>query len=266
VYLSRTARYVLMVFTAVVFAVLYFPILYIARLSVNKAKTYAWPPQGYTLKWWSDAAHAPGPREALYRSLQTAALATLIALLLGTLVSFALSRYKFIGRNSINLFIVLPIALPGIVTGLALNSGFHRVGLNLSLFTLVVAHATFCIVIVYNNVAARLRRMAPNVEEASADLGADIFQTFRHVTFPLIRSALVAGGLLAFALSFDEVVVTTFTAGANYETLPLWIRDNMFRPNNLPLVNVVATVVVLLSIIPVYIAQRITERGIVGVT
>src|SRR5262249_51465488 len=159
-------------------------------------------------------------------------------------VSFALSRYKFIGRNSINLFIVLPIALPGIVTGLALNSGFHRVGLNLSLFTLVVAHATFCIVIVYNNVAARLRRMAPNVEEASADLGADIFQTFRHVTFPLIRSALVAGGLLAFALSFDEVVVTTFTAGANYETLPLWIRDNMFRPNNLPLVNVVATVVV----------------------
>jgi putative spermidine/putrescine transport system permease protein len=266
VYISRGTRYALAAFTTLVFVVLYFPIAYIARLSVNKAQTYAWPPQGYTLHWWQQAWHAPGPRDALLRSLQTAALATIIALGLGTLVSFALTRYRFIGRNSVSLFIVLPIALPGIVTGLALNSGFHRVGINLSLFTLVVAHATFCIVIVYNNVAARLRRLAPSVEEASSDLGADMFQTFRFITFPLIRSALVAGGLLAFALSFDEIVVTTFTAGPGFETLPLWIFNNMFRPRSLPLVNVVATVVVLLSIIPVYIAQRITERGVVGVT
>ena len=265
-YISRSARYVLGAFTAAVFVVLYFPIVYIARLSINKAGTYAWPPQGYTLHWWRAAWHAPGPREALLRSLQVASLATIIALGLGTLVSFALTRYRFIGRNSVSLFIVLPIALPGIVTGLALNSGFHRAGISLSLFTLVVAHATFCVVIVYNNVAARLRRLAPSVEEASSDLGADMFQTFRYVTFPLIRSALVAGGLLAFALSFDEIVVTTFTAGAGFETLPLWIFNNMFRPRSLPLVNVVATVVVLLSIIPVYFAQRITDRGVASVT
>ncbi|MCU1427755.1 MAG: spermidine/putrescine transporter permease [Actinomycetia bacterium] len=264
-YVSRLARSVLGAFTALVLLVLYFPIAYIARLSVNTAKTYAWPPRGFTLEWWRAAAHASGPRDALVRSLETALLASTIALILGTLASFALTRHRFFGRNVVSLMAVLPIALPGIVTGIALNSGFHRVGVNLSLFTLVVAHATFCIVIVYNNVAARLRRLAPSLEEASADLGADIFQTFGYVTFPLMRSALVAGGLLAFALSFDEIIVTTFTAGAGFETLPLWIFNNMFRPNNLPLVNVVATVVVLLSIVPVYIAQRLSD-GVVGAT
>ena len=181
--------------------------------------------------------------------------------MLGTLASFALTRYRFFGRNAVSFIAVLPIALPGIVTGIALNSGYHRVGINLSLFTLVVAHATFCIVIVYNNVAARLRRLSPSLEEASADLGADIFQTFGYITFPLMRSALLAGALLAFALSFDEIVVTTFTA-SGFETLPLWIFNNMFRPNNLPLVNVVATVVVVLSIIPVYLAQRLSDGAL----
>ena len=151
--------------------------------------------------------------------------------MLGTLASFALTRHRFFGRDAVSLVIVLPIALPGIVTGIALSSGFQRVGINLSLFTLVVAHATFCVVIVYNNVAARLRRMSPNLEEASADLGADALQTFRLRHFPLMRSALVAGGLLAFALSFDEIVVTTFTAGGGYKTLPLWFADNFARPN-----------------------------------
>jgi putative spermidine/putrescine transport system permease protein len=263
-YVSRFARITLGGFTALVVLVLYFPILYIARLSFNTARTYAWPPRGFTLQWWSDALHASGPRDALLRSLQTALLATVVALLLGTLAAFALSGQRFFGSGSVSLLVVLPIALPGIVTGIALNSGFHRAGIQLSLFTLVVAHATFCIVIVFNNVSARLRRLAPSVEEASADLGADIFQTFRMVTFPLMRSALLAGGLLAFALSFDEIIVTTFTAGAGYETLPLWIFNNMFRPNNLPLVNVVATVVVLLSIIPVYFAQRLSEGAIGG--
>lgn len=263
-YLSKTARTLLGAFTALVLLVMYFPIGYIARLSVNKARTYAWPPKGFTLDWWRHAVHAPGPRDALIRSLETALLASLIALVLGTLASFALTRHSFFGRNAVSLMAVLPIALPGIVTGIALNAGFHRVGIDLSLFTLVVAHATFCIVIVYNNVAARLRRLSPNLEEASADLGADLFQTFGLVTFPLMRSALVAGGLLAFALSFDEIIVTTFTAGSGFETLPLWIFNNMFRPNNLPTVNVVATVVVLLSIIPVYAAQRLSDGALTG--
>src|SRR5262249_24952592 len=163
--------------------------VYVARLSVNKAKTYAWPPQGFTLEWWRTAYHSPGPREALLHSVQTGLWATLIALALGTLASFALTRQKWFGRNAISLLIVLPIALPGIVTGIALLSGFQRVGINLSFGTLVVAHATFCVVIVYNNAAARLRRLAPSLEEASADLGADGAQTFRYVTFPLLRSA-----------------------------------------------------------------------------
>ncbi len=161
---------------------------------------------------------------------------------------------------------MLPIALPGIVTGVALNAGFQQFGVSLGYLTLVVAHATFCIVVVFNNVVARLRRLAPNVDEASADLGADLFQTFRYVTFPLVRSALLAGALLAFALSFDEIVVTTFTAGPGIQTLPQWIFNNMFRPNQLPTVNVVAVIVILLSIIPVYFSQRLSADPTGGLT
>jgi putative spermidine/putrescine transport system permease protein len=259
VYVSPFARWMLRALCALVLVVLYTPILYVARLSVNTATNYAWPPSGFTLEWWQKAIHEPGPREAFIHSLQTAFFATAIALVLGTLASFALTRHHFFGRESISLLIVLPIALPGIVTGIALLSGFERVGINLSVRTLVVAHATFCVVIVYNNAAARLRRMAPSLEEASADLGADPFRTFRFVTFPLMRTALVAGGLLAFALSFDEIVVTTFTAGAGYKTLPLWFADNFSRPNAIPTVNVVATFVVIVSIIPVWLAQRLAN-------
>jgi len=258
-YLSRAARRVLQVVCALVLFVLYFPILYVARLSVNTARNYAWPPSGFTLEWWHRAVHEPGPRTALMHSIQTGLWATAIALVLGTMASFALTRHRFVGRDGLSLVIVLPIALPGIVTGIALLSGFQRVGINLSLFTLVVAHGTFCVVIVYNNAAARLRRMSPNLEEASADLGAHALQTFRFVIFPLMRSALVAGGLLAFALSFDEIVVTTFTAGVGYKTLPLWFADNFARPNAIPTVNVVATFVVIASIIPVWLAQRLSN-------
>jgi putative spermidine/putrescine transport system permease protein len=258
-YISRAARRGLQAFCALVLLVLYSPILYVARLSVNTATNYAWPPSGFTLEWWRRAVHEPGPRTALMHSVQTGLWATAIALVLGTMASFALTRHRFVGRDAIGLVIVLPIALPGIVTGIALLSGFQRVGINLSLFTLVVAHATFCVVIVYNNAAARLRRMSPNLEEASADLGAHTLQTFRFVIFPLMRSALVAGGLLAFALSFDEIVVTTFTAGVGYKTLPLWFADNFARPNAIPTVNVVATFVVIASIIPVWLAQRLSN-------
>lgn len=258
-YLSSFSRWMLRGFTALVLVVLYAPIVYVARLSVNKAHNYAWPPRGFTLEWWKKALHESGPREALVHSIQTGLAATLIALVLGTLAAFALTRSRFFGRNTVSLFIVLPIALPGIVTGIALLSGFQRVGIDLSFTTLVVAHATFCVVIVYNNSAARLRRLSPTVREASSDLGADGWQTFRFVTFPLMRTALVAGGLLAFALSFDEIIVTTFTAGVGYKTLPLWFADNFSRPNAIPTVNVVATFVVLASIIPVWIAQRLTD-------
>jgi putative spermidine/putrescine transport system permease protein len=258
-YLSSFSRWMLRLFTAAVLVVLYAPILYVARLSVNEAKNYAWPPEGFTLEWWQKAVHEEGPRTALLHSVQTGLTATVIALVLGTLAAFALTRSRFFGRNTLSLFIVLPIALPGIVTGIALLSGFQRVGIDVSFTTLVVAHATFCVVIVYNNAAARLRRMAPTVREASADLGADGWQTFRLITFPLMRTALVAGGLLAFALSFDEIIVTTFTAGVGYKTLPLWFADNFSRPNAIPTVNVVATFVVLASIIPVWIAQRLTD-------
>ena len=261
-YLSPLSRWVLRCFTALVLVVLYAPIVYVARLSVNTSSNYAWPPRGFTLDWWQKAFHEDGPRTALLHSVQTGLMATILALGLGTLAAFALTRSRFFGRDAVSLFIVLPIALPGIVTGIALLSGFQRVGIDLSFTTLVVAHATFCVVIVYNNAAARLRRLAPTVREASADLGADGWQTFWFVTFPLMRTALVAGGLLAFALSFDEIIVTTFTAGAGYKTLPLWFADNFSRPNAIPTVNVVATFVVLASIIPVWIAQRLTDRGV----
>jgi putative spermidine/putrescine transport system permease protein len=258
-YLSRRARLMLRLFCAAVLVVLYAPIVYVARLSVNTARNFAWPPEGFTLDWWRKAFHEPGPRTALLHSIQTGLWVTALALVLGTLTAFALTRHRFFGRNAVGLAFVLPIALPGIVTAIALLSAFQRLSVVLSLRTLIVAHATFCIVIVYNNVAARLRRLAPSLEEASADLGADPFQTFRLVTLPMMRSALLAGALLAFALSFDEIVVTTFTAPAGYQTLPLWFADNFARPNAIPIVNVVATFVVIASMVPVYVAQRITD-------
>jgi putative spermidine/putrescine transport system permease protein len=259
-YLSRRSRLALRVVTGLTFAVLYVPLAIVAVLSFDKARSFTWPPSGFTVHWWSRAATESGPRDALWLSLKTGLGATAVALVLGTLAAFALQRFRFFGRDTVNLMLILPIALPGIVTGVALNSAFRQVNFQLGFATLVVAHATFCIVTVFNNVVARLRRLSPNVEEASADLGADTFQTFRYVTLPLVRSALLAGGLLAFALSFDEIVVTTFTAGTG-QTLPLWIFSNLFRPNQLPIVNAVATAVVLLSIVPVYFAQRLTDGG-----
>jgi putative spermidine/putrescine transport system permease protein len=219
-----------------------------------------WPPPGYTLDWFDKALGNSGVRDALTYSVKVGLLATAVALVLGTLASLAVARHRFFGRETISFLVILPIALPGIVTGIALNSTFTQVlGVSLSLFTIVVAHATFCIVVVYNNVVARLRRMSSSFEEASADLGATPWQTFRLITLPNMRGALVAGALLAFALSFDEIIVTTFTIGAGDETLPIWILTNFSRPNQLPIVNAVAVFVILLSIIPVYLAHRITR-------
>jgi putative spermidine/putrescine transport system permease protein len=259
-HLSRTARNLLRLAAGAGLAFLYLPLVIVLVLSFNSSRTFSWPPDGLTLHWWNQAANNGGARHALWTTVKVATGATAIALVLGTLASFAVQRYRFFGREAVSFVVILPIALPGIVTGLALNSAFRQASIGLGFFTLIVAHATFCIVLVYNNVITRLRRLAPSVEEASMDLGGDLFQTFRYVTFPLVRSALLAGGLLAFALSFDEIVVTTFTAGAGIETLPQWIFNNLFRPNNLPVVNVVATAVVVLSIVPVWLAQRLTSE------
>src|SRR5215207_9942495 len=247
-------------------AFIYVPLIVLAIYAFNSSNILEWPPPGLTLDWFPKAIEEERAREAFVTSLKAGAAATAIAILLGTLASLAVARHRFFGRETISFLVILPIALPGIVTGVALNSTFTQVlGIPLSIFTVVVAHATFCIVVVYNNVIARLRRVSSSFEEASADLGADPWQTFRFVTLPSMRTALAAGALLAFALSFDEIIVTTFTLGAGQQTLPYWIFRNLFRPNQLPIVNAVAVIVVLLSIIPVYIAHRLSrDEGGVG--
>ncbi|MCX4830659.1 ABC transporter permease [Streptomyces sp. NBC_01016] len=267
-HLSRPARIALRVGAVLGFAVIYVPLLLVVINSLNPDRSSGWPPPGLTFEWWRAAWHSAGARDALWTSVKAGVGATAIALVLGTLVAFAVARYRFFGREAISFAVVLPIALPGIVTGVALNTAFRTVlepiGIGLGLFTVIVGHATFCVVVVFNNVAARLRRLAGSYEEAAMDLGAGTFRTFRDITFPLMRSALAAGGLLAFALSFDEIVVTTFTAGAGVQTLPIWIFSNMSRPQQAPVVNVVAVVLVLLSVIPVYVAQRLSSDTAAG--
>jgi putative spermidine/putrescine transport system permease protein len=257
--LSRTAKRLLLAALVLGLGVIYLPLLVVLLNSFNADTTFGWPPSHLTLEWWTRAVTNKGARNALWTSVEAGLAATAIALILGTMAAFALQRYRFFGRDALSVLIILPIALPGIVTGIALNNAFRTIlGVNLGLLTAIVAHATFCIVVVFNNVIARLRRTAGNLEEASMDLGADGITTFRLVTFPTLRSALLAGGLLAFALSFDEIIVTTFTLGAGLETLPIWILDNLFRPNQTPIVNVVAAVLIVASTVPVYFAQRLS--------
>jgi putative spermidine/putrescine transport system permease protein len=248
-------------------AFIYIPLIVIGIYAFNSSKILKWPPPGLTTEWFSKAFESDTAREALLTSLEAGLVATAIALLLGSLAALAVARHRFFGRETISFLVVLPIALPGIVTGVALSNTFTQVlGVSLSLFTVIVGHATFCIVVVYNNVVARLRRTSGSFEEASADLGAHTWQTFRFVTFPSMKTALAAGGLLAFALSFDEIIVTTFTIGAGEETLPIWIYRNLFRPNQLPIVDAVAVIVILISIVPVYLAHRLSseEGGATG--
>ncbi len=256
--LSKASRGTLAVITFALLAVVYLPLGVVLINSFSTSQNLVWPPPGFTLEWWQKAFTNAGALEAIGTSVLVASLATLVALVLGTLVSLALQRYDFFGRDAVSLLVILPIALPGIVTGIALNNAFRTVlDLRLGLLTIVIAHATFCIVTVYNNVIARLRRTGTSLEEASSDLGAGLWTTFRLVTFPQLRSALLAGGLLAFALSFDEIIVTTFTTGSGVTTLPIWILDNLFRPNQAPIVNVIAVVLVVVSIVPIAVAQKI---------
>jgi putative spermidine/putrescine transport system permease protein len=245
---------------------LYVPLLIVVLYAFNDSIGQAWPIQEYTTKWFPAAWNNEQVRTALPNSLVVAAVATLLALVIGSLAAFAVHRFRFFGRNAVSFLLVLPIALPGIVTAIALNTTINNFDIPFGLLTIFIGHATFCIVVVYNNVIARLRRTSPSIVEASMDLGADGWQTFRYVTFPAMRTALVAGALLAFALSFDEIVVTNFTAGSTL-TIPKFIYNNMRLPRNRPIVNVVAVAVVLVMFIPIYIAQRMaggpaeTARG-----
>ncbi len=226
-------------------------------------RTYQFPPPGLTLHWFEVAFAREDIWAAMRLSLMVAAVATALAILLGTLAAFAMARRQFAGKESITLLFVLPIALPGIITGLALLSGMRTLRLDPGFWTIVAGHATFCLVIVYNNVVARLRRIPPSWVEASMDLGADGLQTFRYVLLPQIATALLAGGMLAFALSFDEIIVTLFTAG-HQQTLPIWFYSELFRPRERPITNVVAVVVILVTLVPILLAYYLTkpdERG-----
>lgn len=261
--LSRRARWILGIVSAAVLAFIYVPLVVVVVNSFNSSKVFSWPPTSFTLEWWQKAATNEGVRSALVTSIKAATGAMIIAILLGVMISFAVSRFRFFGRETISFVVILPIALPGIITGIALNSAFNTVlvplGVSFGLFTVILGHATFCIVVVFNNVLARLRRTGSSLEEAAMDLGAGPFQTFRDVTFPSVRSALVAGALLAFALSFDEIVVTSFTAGPGIETLPQWIFNNLFRPNQGPIINAVAAALLVAFILPVYLAMRMSD-------
>ncbi|MFG5861598.1 ABC transporter permease [Metapseudomonas sp. CR1201] len=242
-------------------AFLHIPILIIFMYAFNtEDAAFSFPPRGFTLHWFSVAFGRADVVEAIKLSLQVACIATLIALVLGTLAAAALYRRSFFGKEGISLMLILPIALPGIITGIALLSAFKELGIEPGLLTIVIGHATFCVVIVHNNVIARLRRTSHSLIEASMDLGADGWQTFRHIILPNLGSALLAGGMLAFALSFDEIIVTTFTAG-HERTLPIWLLNQLSRPRDVPVTNVVAMLVMLVTMLPILAAYYLTKGG-----
>ena len=260
---SRMSKVSLQTIVVAVLVFIYAPLLVLIMNAFNEGQISSWPIEGFSLKWWAVAYESQEIRAALLNSVLVALGAMIIAMILGSLVSFALSRYDFFGKGTVNLLVVLPIALPGVVTGVAFSNTYSNflgpAGFEIGYFGMIVAHATFCIVMVFNNVFARLKRMNPSLQEASMDLGQGLWGTFRLITFPQFRTAFAAGALLAFALSFDEVVVTIFTSPPGVDTIPLWILKEMSRPNQASVVNVVAAVVIVLSLIPVYVSQRLSR-------
>src|SRR6266511_4022221 len=256
---TRAVRVLLRVAVGLTLLFLFVPLFIVILYAFNGSVGQKWPIDQYTVRWFGVAWRNGDVREALLNSVIIALTATGIALVLGTLSAFAVHRFRFFGREAISFALVLPIALPGIITGIALNSAVTAAGLPLSLRTIIIGHATCCVVLVYNNVIARLRRTPGSLVEASMDLGADGWQTFRYVTLPVLSVALVAGGLLAFALSFDEIIVTNLLAGSEL-TVPKWIFDNLRQPRNRPTVNVVAMALMLASLVPVFLAQRLTQE------
>jgi putative spermidine/putrescine transport system permease protein len=255
---GRLGRAGLGVWALLVVLFLWIPLTIILVYAFNTSNIQSWPIPGFTLRWFRVAWEDQEARSALLLSLKAALSATGIALVLGTMAAVGVSRFRFFGRETLSFLLVLPIALPGVITGIALSSFYTFWGVQFSLWTIVIGHATFCVVIVYNNVLARVRRTSPSLVEASMDLGADGWQTFRFVTFPVLSTALISGALLAFALSFDEVIVTLFTAGAQ-NTLPIWILGKIRLGQQLPEVNAVVFFVILLTVIPVIVSQRLAQ-------
>ncbi len=237
------------------------PLILIIVYSFSADVSFQFPPSGLTTKWYGEAWQRSDMWAALWLSVKVASIATLVALILGTMAAAALWKSRFFGKDYVSLLFILPIALPGIITGIALRSAFNILDIPFSIWTIMLGHATFCIVVVYNNVLARFRRVSGSMIEASMDLGADGFQTFRHVVLPQIGSALLAGGMLAFALSFDEVIVTVFTNGLENKTLPIWIFEQLFRPRERPVTNVVAVLVMVITLVPVIAAYYLTKDG-----
>ncbi len=258
---NSQAPFALRVAAAAGLLFMHLPILLIFVYAfTTEDKSYQWPPPGLTLKWFGVTWNRPDVWESLALSVKVASISTLVAMILGTLCAAAVSRSQFFGRETISLLVILPIALPGIITGIALRSAFNLADIPFSMWTIVLGHATFCVVVVYNNAVARFRRTSRSLIEASMDLGANGFQTFRHVILPNLATALLAGGMLAFALSFDEVIVTTFTAGQQ-ATLPIWMLEELVRPRQRPVTNVVAMVVVLVTFLPILLAYYLTRDG-----
>jgi putative spermidine/putrescine transport system permease protein len=245
-------------------AFLHIPLALIVLYAFSaEEKSYVFPPPGLTTRWFAVALEREDVWAAIRMSFEVAAWSTAIALVLGSLAAGALARSRFFGRDAISLLLILPIALPGVVTGIALRSAYHTLEIPFSFWTIVIGHATFCVVVVFNNAVARLRRLNPNLIEASMDLGADGWQTLRHVILPQLGSALLAGALLAFALSFDEVIVTTFTAGQQ-TTLPIWMLQELIRPRQRPVTNVVAVFIIALTFVPIVAAYLLTRSDEAG--
>lgn len=256
---SGWARWALRAWAWIVVAFLFFPIAIVILYAFNSSNVQSWPIPGLSTRWFTVAWQDHQVRDALWLSVKAGVISTIIALVLGTLAAFGVHKFKFFGRETISFLVVLPLALPGIITGVALNSAFSFAGIGLSLLTIIIGHATFCVVVVYNNVLARMRRVPGSLVEASMDLGARPLQTFRLVTLPSLTTALVSGALLAFALSFDEIIVTTFTAGAQ-NTLPLWIFGAIRLGQQLPEVNAVVLIVLVVTVLPVAVSTRLTGR------
>jgi len=260
---SSWLRAGLRVWVALVLAFLFIPILLIVLYAFNRSNIESWPISGFSLHWFSVAWHDSQVRSAFLLSVRVGLIATALAVLLGSAVAYALHKFAFFGREAISFLLVLPLALPGIITGIALNSFFSFTGIQFGTLTIIIGHTTFCIVVVYNNLIARLRRMPGSLTEASMDLGARGWQTLRLVTLPMAATALISGALLAFGLSFDEVIVTVFTAGAQ-NTLPLWIFGAIRLGQQLPEVNAVVTIVIVLTIVPVVLAARLAGAGAIS--
>jgi spermidine/putrescine transport system permease protein len=244
--------------TTLTFLFLYFPLLVVVLYSFSETRVNRWPISGYSLNWYGELLDDTQMHDALKLSIKVGVMSALIAILLGTLAALALDRFRFPGKPLIRFLVVLPIVLPGIVTGIAMLAYFTLLGWQLSQWTLVIGHATFATTLVLNNVVARLSQLPRNLEEASADLGATPWRTFWRITFPLVRPAVLAGGVLAFTLSFDEIIVSFFLKGRE-NTLPLLIWGRL-RQGYTPEINAIATVIIFVSLITVVASSLLLRR------